>query len=217
MRRTIVPAVVLLLCAASVASAADINLRVTTDKLVYDPGEMVQWTMYAWADNTIDNGVAGVSFLALNLLEDQGETLNLPEITIIEFMGIEFKELTDSEYDLANKFVLQSRGNASSAGLLADIIVRQNDDDRLLGVGVDGDNGTIFAIGEFEATIVGLHTLSMSINGANYWPNGSDAAVAFNEGLNQTAGFEVVPEPATLALVGLGMSALAYLRRRRRR
>ncbi len=208
-------AVVAVFVGAGVASAYDVNAGVSTDKSTYAPGETVYWTMYAWTSTSCP----GISLLALNLHEDQDELLSEAEVTDYWVFppGFWMYELTDSYYGLANGFTMESDGVIEpTGGKLADLVVRQSDDARMYGKGANDDPSTVFAKGEFVANVMGIHNLSVTLNGANNWGGTAGnplPAEAMGAGSMGSAQFEVVPEPATMGLLLLG--ALALIRRRR--
>jgi hypothetical protein len=226
MKRALLLGVVAAFLGGSVASGAPtINLKVTTDEAEYDPGDTVNWTIYAWA-STGDN--AGVAMLALNLTEDQGETLspadtdyylNLTTLpAMLELAGS--APNVGAYYAVANGFTLYGAGTPSAPipGGLLDIDCMQSPaaGARIINKGNDGAE-RLFAKGSFTATVEDCwHTLSASINSdaANYWPNATDPAVMFSAGANTSASYKVTPEPATLSLLALGAAALVGRRRR---
>ena len=213
MKRIMVLSVMAVLIGASVTNAYDLNGAVTTDKAVYAPGETVSWTMYAWTSTDCP----GVALLALNLLEDRLETLNQPDfVTHNPLPGFFVSEFTGSDYGLAEGFTIESYGNATQAGLLADVVVRQKDDERILGQGSTGDSATVFVQGSFVANELGTHNLSITVNGGNFWtgaaPLPAETLVVVPANLTG-ATFDVIPEPATIGLLLLGVGAL--IRRRK--
>ncbi|HUU85062.1 MAG TPA: PEP-CTERM sorting domain-containing protein [Phycisphaerae bacterium] len=213
MKRALLLGVVAVLLGGSVASGAPtINLKVITDKATYDPGDPVNWTIYAW---TAPAGNAGVALLGVTLTEDQGEVLQPADVTDYDLVIVVVSELTGSTYGLTNKYILRSPGTSDpSGGLLADILVDQDEAKRKLDVG-NGGGEYLFAQGSFTATVQNcLHTLSLSFTGANYWPNGTDTAVGFDTGTFTSASYQVTPEPASLCLLALGAAALFGRRRR---
>jgi len=217
MRKAIALSVLAIFVGASAATAADIHLRVTTDKYSYLVGETVNWTFYVWADNSdVAPEVAGVSLIAVDLLESENETLT-PALT--SNLGA-IKWLTDSTYDaIYGGFTLQSAGLGDIDGLLANINVYQLHESRVLGIGNTGDPDTVFAKGSFEAYEVGTHTLSPENRACDYWPGSTGNAVRFALGTTQDAEFTVdpIPEPATVCIMGIGLSGLLTVIRRRRR
>jgi len=211
MKRALLLGVVAVLLGGSVASGAPtINLKVITDKATYDPGDPVNWTIYAWAAPA---GNAGVAILGVTLTEDQGEVLS-PALTTGSGL---MKRLLGGEYGAFESYILASAGTyapGTPSGLV-DILVYQMPEGRELGHGNDGSQH-LFAQGSFTATVENcLHTLSLSITGANYWPNATDSALGFDPGTFTSASYDVTPEPATLSLLALGAAALVGRRRRR--
>jgi len=192
----------------SVASAATISMSVTTDKDTYLPGEMVHWTIYAWASSG-DN--AGVALLSADLADSLGEVFNA---ALTSGGGPTF-ELQGTGYGVDEWFILQSAGNPGVAGQLQDILVNQSPSFPKYNIGNVGSESLalVYAQGEFEATMMGVHTLSASVRAANYWPTGGGSAQDFGTKIGGNTQFEVVPEPATLVLLSLG--GVALLRRRR--
>ena len=194
-----------MLTAGATASAAVINLTVTTDKETYEPGDSVCWSIYV-STSVGDN--RGIALLAVDLHEDRSEML---EPALTETIGA-FEQLKGSDFGFMQGFLLAAAGSVNP-GLLADIDVYQLPNSRVLDVGNDG-NEHLFATGCFTATVLGHHLLSITVNGANYWPNADDNAEAFEVGELGSAGFEVVPEPVSLSLLAAG-GGLLVLRRRR--
>lgn len=221
MKRALLLGVVAVLLGGSVASGAPtINLKVTTDETKYDPGDTVNWEIYAWA-STGDN--AGVAMLGVNLTEDQGETLS-PADTDYYMDLVTLPAMWElagpapnvgTYYAVANGFTLYAAGtpSAPNPGGLLDIDCMQSPAARVTGKGNDGTE-YLFAQGSFTATVEDCwHTLSLSITGANHWPNATDSALGFDPGTFTSASYDVTPEPATLSLLALGAAALLSRRR----
>ena len=227
MKKVILLAVVAVFVGAGVASAYDLNAYVTTDKAVYAPGERVYWEMFAWTSSDCPGGIA---LLALNLLEDQGEVLESADVEL--FMGF-VPQLTNTGYGAAVGFTIGEGPGGTpepTGGLLADITEYQSIV-RLEAQGAHPDVGNTgqavkFAQGDYEVNIMGMHHLSITVNGANYWPGPSVLDMApdppvwvrpnaepLELGSITGADFEVIPEPATMGLLLLGVVAL--IRRRR--
>lgn len=218
MRKSIMLGVVGVLLVASIAAAQApaLNLTVETDKALYMLGETVTYTVYAWTDPT---GNEGVSLLSIGVADDQVETLGLPTTETLEpFPGFFLTGLAPSEYGLANGFSMESGGVLDADGEVVDITVRLGSTPPLkTGVG-NGGQAVIFCQGSYVPDTVGIHTMVASMNAGNYWESADGPAMPFDAGVNTAGVYEVtdvIPEPATMALLGLGLSGLAVIRRRR--
>lgn len=169
----------------SLVEAAEINVRVETDKNMYNIGYAVSWTIYAWAGQ---NDNYGVAFLSINLDDAQGDILSPPFID--DPNGV--MEFKDTDYGTSEKFLLFGPGTPSdNPPKLRDMLVMQSPADKQFDVGNDGDPNHIFAKGEFKVTSVGSHELTVSVNGANYWPDTTNNAVAFQNQNKFSATFSV--------------------------
>ena len=148
---------------------AEIHLKVETDKMGYHVGDTVSWTIYAWASQGDNRGVALIS---VDLDDDPNEILEEPLHDPNEF--------TDTYYGSDELFLLLGSGTpATEPPRLRDLFIMQIPDNRMLDVGNDGDPNHIFAKGEFVVTITGSHELNVSLNGANYWPDEINNAKKF--------------------------------------
>jgi hypothetical protein len=204
---------VLLVASVAAAQVPQLNVSVETDKASYLPGEEVSWTMYAY---TGPAGNSGVALLALNLGDSTADTLVGPDIEMIGF-PVAAPSFVNGGYSLYQAFIMEGQGTIDVDGSIKDMTVRQGDATRMLNIG-NGDQPVIFAQGAYTPTTLGEHTLEVSINGANYWSSDTGPAMAFDAGSNTPAVFTVegvIPEPATMALLGLGLGGLAIIRRRR--
>jgi hypothetical protein len=210
-RESLFVGLVAAVCMATTASAATLNLKVTTDKPVYAPGDTVTWTITAWA-STGDN--RGVSLLGVGLAESQLEALTAALVDPVPGDPT-VQELHLSLYNHANGFLLAGGGtyDPDYPGILSEVGVFQLPDDPLSlpNIGNDGSEH-VFATGQYAVEALGSHALSLAVTGAMYWPLGNDTSTPFDSTNNTPATFLVTPEPATVALVALGVLAL---RRRR--
>ena len=175
------------LCTASLCSAAVIHLKVETDKAQYEPGDTVSWQISAWA-NSGDN--EGISLVGIDLNDSAGDLLNQAT-------------LFGTDFGAGNGFVLTGLGTPSvAAPRLQDVFAGQFT--KTPNIANDGDEH-IFASGNYVATADGWHTLSVSLRSGNYWPIGGGNAQAF-EVIDTSLGSTsfLVPEPMTLVLMGVG-------------
>ncbi|KPJ53088.1 MAG: hypothetical protein AMS16_05630 [Planctomycetes bacterium DG_58] len=177
-----------LLACGTVLRAAQINLKVTTDKSVYVAGDTVNWTMYAWSDPADNN--AGVSLLAPYLTDESGETLSLPDTEL--YLGVT-PQFTGTGYGAVEKFILERDGTVND-NTLVDMVVRQAAADKAYDIGNDGQE-RVFAQGSYTATIFGDHVLTPSKDAANHWNNpdapNPDQSIAFDMGSTTAAAFSV--------------------------
>jgi hypothetical protein len=161
--------IALVLIFASITRAAEINLKVETDRSDYHAGDTVSWTIYAYASQGDNRGVASLS---VNLDDDRGEMLEAPLHNSSEF--------TDTAYGVEELFLMLGTGTpATETPRLRDMFVMQMPGNRRLDIGNDGDPNHILAKGSYVATALGTHVLTVTFNGANYWPNETDGAVDF--------------------------------------
>ena len=169
----------------AIAGAADIHIKVVTDKSTYNPGETIYWTIYVSASQ-VDN--RGVSLLSVNLNDDQSELLAVPAL------GADPNEFLNSDYGVDENFKIFGAGTPWDVEpRLRDMTVMQLI--QQLDVGNDGDPNHILCQGQYLASVLGTHTLEASFTAANYWPNpdGSGGAQPFiiGTGTNTAAVFEV--------------------------
>ncbi len=165
-RMTLLTLIVLL--AATWASAIEIKVKVETDQPAYHIGQTVSWSIYAWSVPAGSSN-KGVALIAANLNDSQGEALQPPMKAGLEF--------ADTGYGLDEAFMLVTGGTVTStAPRLRDMTVMQMGVKQL---NVGNDNvPRLLAHGEYVVTKLGDHTLEASLNGANYW-NYYENATAF--------------------------------------
>ena len=216
--RKLTALVVVFFLSVSAANAAQINVLVTTDCGVYDPGDTVNWKIYAWASQG-DN--RGVSLLAVSLFEDDDQYMPRADNEMYASVTLQLKNTT---YGAVNQFVVEGLGTPEpTGGELADIDVRMQVATRVFDVGQDDGSDPLpqFAQGSFVLSMdatPGTHNLTVVINGANYWVDTTDDQPDDFENESATGAQYVVnaiPEPATMLLTALGMGGLAVFRRRR--
>ena len=216
MRKSIMLGVVGVLLVASVAAAQvpQLHLTVETDKALYLLGETVTYTVYAWTDPA---GNSGVSLLSIGVEDDQVETLGLPTTETLEpIPGFFLTGLAPSEYGLANAFTMESGGVIDGDGEVVDVTVRLSSTGTLKTDVGNGGQPVVFCQGSYVPQTLGVHTMQASMNAGNYWQTPTGPAMPFDAGVNTAGVYEVViPEPATMALLGLGLGGLAVIRRRR--
>lgn len=175
-------AAVVLLVFGSLAYSATINVEVKTDKAVYRPGDTVFWTIYAWASAGANRGV---SLLSVHLDDDTDDTLNAPMTEAGQF--------TDTAYGTDEKYVIMGIGTPSAEPPeLRDISVIQWNWDKVLDIGNDGSTDHIFATGVYVVSELGTHTLNVTYNGANYWPDAINNPLAFETLNSISTSFNVV-------------------------
>ena len=208
MRKAIVLSIVGVFLGVGVANA-NFNLAITTDKLTYLPGETVYWTLKGWADQ--GSAGSGVALVSAGLTDDTGEQMNDADS---EFLYVVLWSLIGSDYSALQAFVLESDGVSTVPGQVIDITARQGDGSRQLNIGNDGQEH-VYAIGSYTANILGFHNLDPIFTAVNYWSSDTGPAMELPEGTLTGCRYEVIPEPATMCLVGLGLSGLAWIRRRR--
>ena len=180
---------ILLLISTAIAAAADIHIKVVTDKSLYTPGETIYWTIYVSASQ-LDN--RGISLISVDLNDDQSEPLAAPAL------GADPNEFLNSDYGVAESFKVFGAGAAwGVAPRLRDMTVMQLIPQLDVGIDIEGDNDPdhILCQGQYLATVLGTHSLMATFNGANYWPlpDGSGKALPFiiNPAYNTPAVFEV--------------------------
>lgn len=184
MSKILIFSVALVSVISSAAFAATINIRVETDKETYRVGDTVTWTIHASASQTDNRGVA---LLSVDLDDDTGEPLS-PALTSAS--GTEF---LDTNYGDEEFYIMTGPGTpAPSQPHLRDISVMQLPFKKLLDVGNDGDPNYILAKGTYTAAVLGPHVLSPSFNAANYWPDETNNAVAFENAILAPAVFTVM-------------------------
>ena len=175
MNKTIVLSIVGILLLGTAANA-DFNLSVTTDKMMYIPGETVNWTLWAWAD--VEGSGAGISLISVGLSDNTGEQMNEADTEML--FGI-IPSLENSEYSALQRFVLQSPGVATLPGQVIDITTLQFDATRMLNVGNDGQMH-VYATGSYTYTRFAAHYLEPIFTAANYWSSDTGPAMPFTLG-----------------------------------
>ena len=142
----------------AVSEPATLNLKVETDKDEYHVGDTVNWLIWAGANS---GTTRGVSLIGVDLGDDRGEAMS-PAAAL----GGDFAA-----------FGASSTGTTPPGSVLVkDIFAGQTS--RQLDVAGDGAEH-LFAVGSYEATMTGRHTLTVSHRSGNYWPTATANAAAF--------------------------------------
>ena len=212
MKKTIIISIVAVTFGVFSCTAAfgDFNASVETDKLIYHVGETVSWELYAWAD--VAGSGAGVSLVAMDLADSTDDQMNQPDTELL--FGI-LLSLLNSDYGALDGFILMSLGVIPPNGDLLDITVRQGDSTRVLNQGNDGAPH-LYCQGSYQVFEIGIHDLTPGFVAANYWTSDTGPAAAFAQGTMTGARFTVIPEPATMMLLGTGLLGVLGVVRRRR-
>ena len=187
---------------AITAHAQTVTVEVNVDKPSYKVGQTVNWSVYVWSDSTSNQGI---SLISVNLDDDTGDVLSLPDYTGSNMTDMEF---IDTEYGLGEKFVVSSPGILMpSAPRLFCMGVMQFPDDILYNVGND-NNPHLLCHGSYVASTPGSHILSPAFSGVAYWNMAGNTTPYATQNQNAiTATFDVVDpqfcgDTGTVYLIG---------------
>ncbi|MHC4500003.1 MAG: right-handed parallel beta-helix repeat-containing protein, partial [Planctomycetota bacterium] len=181
LKSTVVMALFLLTVGCASAWAAQLHLRVTTDKDTYNIGHEVNWTIWAWASEG-DN--RGVMRMTVSLNDNRDEELD-PAFTTSDPY-----ELLDTEYGIEEGFDVTGAGTKKpTPPRLSGIGVFQFT--KMLDIGNDGEPH-VLAKGAYTVTRAGPHDLNVFLDGALYYPDEISDPCVFDAGDNFPASFDVV-------------------------
>jgi parallel beta-helix repeat protein len=176
-------AVFLLAVGCASGWAAELHLRVTTDKDTYIVGNEVKWTIWAWASVGDNSGIQG---LFINLDDNRSEALE-PADDDEEPLG----ELDGTFYSIEHEFVLENQGIQSQSSPRLQNISAQQKYVRKINIGNDGDEH-IFAKGSYVVTKLGAHDLTATFTNSKYWACPTCPPDIFDTGDNFPARFDVL-------------------------
>lgn len=193
--------------AAGSAAASTITFSVATDKSAYLVGETVRWTISITATDP-------VTLAGCNLTDSGGHALTVAN-EYEHGAGSDDWQLGPDPYEFGYLRGLKNMSPGTPSGsTLSDIY---ESDMSYPFPGGDGDGSLHrFADGGFLAANLGDFTLTVTPVSGNYSVDTLNAA-EFGTKTGGAAGYEVTPEPATLALLVFGAISLVAGRTHRRK